>query len=292
MKTTILLLLTICTSSVFAQPKSFDYAYTHKKGICVYSIADKKEYFIIKDGADPCISPDGAKLAYTVNLKNGNRAIAVINLNTKATTSLNTNNGNCYGPVWSPDGQWIAYNAFLGDKWTIAIIGSNNTGAKLLGANAVNTYSPVWLANSKQLILQNQEKITVLDRSGNITATYNPKDLEGGIRELKDMVGSASSDKFILTADNSKIIFNCGVDLPGSTDGPPSAVFVYDIATKKTLQLSPKGYDAVEMMVKGTNVFFTGYKGKLPVSNIYSVDMDGSNFKLLFAGCSNITAKN
>ena len=139
----------ICASQLFAQPKSYDYAYINQRGICVYSNADKKEYFILKDGADPCISPDGTKLAYTVNLKNGNRAIAVIDLNTKAKISLITHNDNCYGPKWSPDGKWIAYNAFLGSKWSIAVIGANNTGARLLGKNAEDVYSPEWLANSE-----------------------------------------------------------------------------------------------------------------------------------------------
>jgi Tol biopolymer transport system component len=294
MKNILLLFIMAGATAVYSQSKSYDYAYTNKKGICVYSVADKMEAFVIKDGTDPCISSDGKKLAYTVNAKDGTRFIRVIDLNTKAKTTLNTNNNNCYGAIWSPDGKWIAYNVEIDNKWTIAVIDVNNTGPKVLGGKINDCYSPVWLTNSKGIVVQNMAKVFVLDLSGNIIISYNLKDLEGGMPELKDGVGESSSDKFIITNDNKKIVFSCEVNDPSiaSKDGPPSAVFIYDIDNKKTSRLSPKGYVAGEVIIKGNNVLFAASKGNSPISNIYSVDMYGRNFKLLFPGCVDISAKN
>src|SRR5580700_9771685 len=105
MRTILLVLLSICSFNTFGQVRSYDYAYSNTKGICVYSAANKQEVLAAKHGDNPCISPDGTKLAYTVLSKNGDRTIGVIDLATKQKMLLNTGSNNCYGPVWSPDGK-------------------------------------------------------------------------------------------------------------------------------------------------------------------------------------------
>src|ERR1700748_1967166 len=132
MKNTLLLFLIISALQANAQSKSYDYAYLNKKGICVYSLADKKEYPVVaSQGDSPSLSPDGRKITYTATNKAGNRFIAVRDLNTKKKTILNTTSNNGYGPVWSPNGRFIAYNVFNAQKseWAIAVIDSGNTGA-------------------------------------------------------------------------------------------------------------------------------------------------------------------
>jgi TolB protein len=291
MKNILLLFLVISTSAVYSQSKTYDYAYTNKKGICVYSVADKKEYPVVKNGADPCISPDGKKVAYTVNGKGSQRFIKIMDLTSKAVITLNTQNDNCYGAVWSPDGKLIVYNADIDNKWCIEVIGSNNTGPKVLSGKINDSYSPVWLANSKNVAVQDMAKVFVLDISGNVITVYDMKDLQGGLPELKDGVGSSSFDQFVIANDNAKIVFSSETDEPGE-NGPPSAIFIYDIASKKTLRLSPKGYDAGHIIIKGNNALFTASKHNSSVASIYMVDMDGRNFKLLFPGCTDISAKN
>jgi TolB protein len=287
MKNILVLLFTFCVTAAFAQPKSYDYAYLNKKGICVYSIADKMEYLADAKGQDPCISPDGRKLAFTWSNKAGDRFIAVMDLATKKRTIFNTHNNNCYGPVWSPNGKYIAYNAFDAQKskWSIAIIDSGNTATKILTASLEQCFSPTWTSDSKNVVVQNMEKVFVFDLAGNVVKDYKISDMTGDS-------GPSSSDRFQFTTDNQKIAFSTEVNEPGGTDGPPTAVFVYDINGKKSLRLSPKGYFCDGVIIKGNQVLYTGSKLRSTVQNVYIVGLDGKNIKILFPGCSNISAKN
>ena len=286
MKNILLLLSMIITIGVYGQSKSYDYAYMNKKGICVYSVADKKEVLITKKGQDPYISPDGKKLAYSSSNDKGDRFIDVVDLNTRRKIILNTQNNNSYGPVWSPDGGLIAYNSFdsKNAKWYIALIDSGNTNLRILTGQIENSYVPSWLANSQNVVAQNLDNVYVVNLSGDIIKSYK-------IADLSKAMGASSSDRFIFTDDNKKIVFSEDVDEPGESDGPPSAVFVYDIANKSTLRLSPKGYFANEVFVKGNKVLFTASKLNSRVQNVFSVDVNGKNFKVLFPGCSSVSAK-
>jgi hypothetical protein len=194
----------------------------------------------------------------------------------------------------------IAYKDVIGvrpygpydTKASVAIVGTTNAYFKLLEGKMDNCSSLTWLGNSKNIAVQDfkQGNILVSDLSGNIIKEYALKDLSGGIPELKDMPGNSSGDEYILTSDNKKIVFSCGDE--GTADGPLSGVFIYDIASKKTLRLSPKGYDADQILIKGNNVLFSASKRNSSKTNIYSVDMSGGNFKMIFLNCTNITAKN
>ncbi|TSJ40428.1 hypothetical protein FO440_11765 [Mucilaginibacter corticis] len=293
MKNILLLFFLAVNSLVHGQTSTYDYAYLRKAKIYVYSIADKKELFVTNDGVNPNISPEGKKLAYTIigkDTKMGpTRFIGVIDLNTKSKIILNTHDDNCYGPIWSPDGKWIAYNVSNKKNWSIAFMGSaNSTSPKFISAE--NSFSPHWLSGGTSIISHNMQKITVYDLTGKTIKNYNMQDLEGGLHELKGMIGSANSDDFIPINDNKKIVFNCMVNEPGE-DGPPSAVFVYDINSKKTLRVSPKGYSANNLAINNNKVFFAASKIDSEEINTYSVDLDGNNYKLFLANCYSMSLK-
>ena len=290
---TLLLFFIVFVSKAFGQVKSYDYCYTNSKGTFVYSIADKMGYEVVRGVSDPCLSPDGTKLAYTANTKGGGRIIKVIDINTKKKIILNTYSNNCYGAVWSPDGNYIAYNVFDASKtqWSIAVIDAANTSFKLLTAQLEQSYMPTWRADSKSIVVHNLENVYVFDLDGNITNTYKISDLETGVKELDSNTGPSSSDRFVFTNDGSEIVFSSEADEPGGDDGPPSAVFIHNMATGVTLRLSPRAYFVSDVFVKGNNVFFTGSKFKSTVPNIYTVDLDGKNFKILFPNCSGLSAK-
>lgn len=202
MKNILLLLLIISTSIAYSQPKAYDYCYTNSKGTCVYSVADKKEIVVVRGVSDPCLSPDGTKLAYTYNTQDGGRGIKVIDINTKKKTILNTKSDNCYGPVWSPDGKMIAYNVFDTQKsnWDIAVIDTGNTGFKVITHKLQQCYAPAWSYNNKSIMVQDLDNVYVFDLSGNIINTY-------AVSAMTKTLGPSSSDRFIPSDDGKKIVF-------------------------------------------------------------------------------------
>ncbi|MBS1527751.1 MAG: PD40 domain-containing protein [Bacteroidetes bacterium] len=273
----------------FCQNKSYDYCYSGNKGIYVYSIADQKAYPILRgvSATDLCISPDGMKVAYTVNSKDG-RNIGVIDLNSKQKTVLHTQSNNCYGPVWSPDGNYIAYNVFNDQtsKWSIAVIGTAPGSApQVLTGKLSECYMPAWTTDSKNVVVQDMSAVYVFDLYGNITTTIS-------IPEIPKTFGASSSDRFIFTSDGRKIVFTLESDEPGFENGPPSAVFVYDVASKAATRLLPKGYYANNIWLKGDVVLISGGNIKAKSENIYAVGLDGKNLKILFHNANGISAKN
>jgi len=285
MRLILLIFFAAFASFVYGQSKSYDYCYQNNKGICVYSVADKAEQVIVKNGSDPCISPDGKKVAYTTYSTKGDRTIAVIDLNTKKKTILNTGSSNCYGPMWSPDGKLIAYNVFntKTSKWFIAVIGVDNiTPPKILTGKLEESYMPVWLAGSKTLSVQDMSSVYVFNLSGEIIKTYKMEDIS---KEFS----ATSSDRYIFAGN--KLIFNSEVNAASDSEEPPTAIYIYDIPGKKCLRITPKEYSPYSIAIKGNQILFSAAKGKSKISNVYSIDMDGHNLKLLFKNSSYASAR-
>jgi len=106
--------------------KCFDYCYVNGKGL--YAVAYGKEPTrIFVNGSDPRLSPDGRQIAYTdVGARDGQRRIGVFDLEAGKVTIYDTACHNCYGPVWSPDGQYLVYNAWTGKRWGIKYTDKDN----------------------------------------------------------------------------------------------------------------------------------------------------------------------
>ncbi len=286
MKNILIIFLIICSSNIYGQNKSYDYCYQNDKGICVYSVADKAEQVVIKKGSDANISPDGKKVAYTTYSPKGDRTIAVIDLNTKKKTVLNTGSNNCYGPMWSPDGKLIAYNVFntQTSKWFIGIIGADNTTPpKVLTGKLEESYMPAWMAGSKTLSVQDMNAVYVFNLAGEIIKTYKMAD-------MSNEFSSTSSDRYIFAGN--KIVFNSEVNAASDSDEPPTAIYVYDTTNKKCTRITTKEYSPYDITVKNNKILFSAGKGKSKTSNVYTVDMDGSNLKLLFKNTSYLSARN
>ena len=267
--------------------KSYDYAYKNKKGIWIYSVAAKKEVLALTNfGTDPSISPDGTMLAYTAYSAKGDRSVEIINLSTKKRTPLHTNCNNCYEPVWSPNGQYIAYSAFINKNWAIAIIDKDNKNMVIITRDLPSTsgyYSPAFSADSKKIILHNMETVFVMNTTGSVIDKYK-------ISEFKDATGISSSTRFLLSPDETKFIFNSSVNEKGY-DYPPNAIFVHQISNKSSLRISPKNFSCFKPILKDGMILFSAVKGHSKITDIYSMGIDGENMQTVFRNCSDFTSK-
>jgi TolB protein len=286
MRSIYLLILIFCAGISYGQDiKSMDYCYSVNGGIYVYSASKKKAELIVK-GTDPYLAPDGSKLAFTLNSAKGDRQVEVIDLATKQKTILHTNNMNCYGPVWSPDGQFIAYNAFINSTWFICMIDKDNHSpvvvTKMLNYGT-GAYSPTWSADNKKIVIHNMDTVFVFNTKSELLEKIP-------IAKFADPTDITSATKFILTNDEKKIVFDCSVNEPGFEE-PPGAIFVFDRQAKTTKRITPKGYWCYQTFLKGDRIYFSASKAKSKINNIYSVKPDGSDFKLELSNCSDFTAK-
>lgn len=270
------------------KPVSYDLAFINKKGIVVYSLKDKKEIKIwdedyLNGTAYPYISPNGTELAFTDEIKNGNRRICIINLATNNLKVLNINSTQCFGSIWSPDGKYIAVHVLQNRKWKVVIVDVLNNKQINITRNIMgDTFSPSWTHDSKGILIHDMNTIFQIDLNGNIIKKYKIKGF-----------GTSSSDKCIMTADNQNIIYETLVSEPSPKEfqGVVNVIFIYNIKNNKSNRLTPAGFSCDTIFLEGIKVFFNSFNPKSKSFDIYSVYLNGKNFKLEFKGCRNLTKR-
>jgi dipeptidyl aminopeptidase/acylaminoacyl peptidase len=92
------------------------------------------------------VSPDGARAAYVIENNDGTGRpygqIWIMTLADGKTARIGGDREPSSGPVWSPDGQSIAYSGRVGDKRGIVVARADGTGARL-AAETVGTNAPL-----------------------------------------------------------------------------------------------------------------------------------------------------
>ncbi|MBS1519783.1 MAG: PD40 domain-containing protein [Bacteroidetes bacterium] len=290
MRRVLFLFLAFYVSKAAGQNKSYDYCYrTGPASFRLYSVADKKDYPILKSKrhiSDASLSPDGKKVAYCFYpSRNARKLIAIIDLNTKRKIVLNTHGTDCEEPEWSPDGKLIAYNIWNEKlkKRDIAVIDADNKWFKILTRRMPEIWGVSWTSDSKKIIASDLDSVFFIDLNGEITNIYKTSDIAKN-RWCRD---------FRLTTDGKKLVFLYHVDEIVNSTGGSSAVFVYDMITKKKFRISPKGYHFTNVIIYHNTVLASGEKASgVPNSGVYAIDLDGKNFRLFLPNASDITVKN
>src|SRR5262245_12558631 len=108
------------------------------------------------------VSPDGTRVAHTVDNNDGAGRpwgqLWVMTVAEGKTVRFGGEKDSSGNPVWSPDGQWLAYRGRVGDKSGLAIARPDGTSAKFL-AEMTGTNSPLpttgatvaWSPDGKQI---------------------------------------------------------------------------------------------------------------------------------------------
>ncbi len=202
----------------------------------------------ITAGIFPAISPDGTRIALTTVEKSGTtyaRHIAVAEIATgKITLFKDVPSDNSYYPVWSPDGKRIVFTLRQNEVWNLATIAPDGTDFRILKKGAQNEATLYSPSWARD--------------EGSIFC----QDMNGKLLLLSIDMGEEHNRK--------------------DWDGPPPALWTFEIATQKVVRITPKmlfGWDGC--WIDSNNILFLSQAEGEKSASLYRMSIDGKNLKQL-----------
>ena len=116
------------------------------------------------DDITPAASSDGTKIAFASN-RNGYWDLYLLDLTTGDTTQLTDTPRYEGAPTWSPDGAFLAYEAYIDENLEILVGPADNPIQNAIQlTNSPNAdYSPVWSPGGRQIAFVSNGDILVAD---------------------------------------------------------------------------------------------------------------------------------
>jgi TolB protein len=195
----------------------------------------------LNDGVFPAISPDGKMVAFaTVDRTGGKyiRRIAVIDIGTGATRVFDkVPSDNSYNPVWSPDGNWLAFTTRADGVWNLAIVKPDGTDFKVIKKGEQQNaalFSPCWAGDGKSLFCQGLTQIYRIWLDGSVIEKW----------EIGTIVpnGSMSGDGRIdLAPDGHRLLLSVDMNEEYNRkdwDGPVPALWSFDLSSGVAVRLT------------------------------------------------------
>jgi dipeptidyl aminopeptidase/acylaminoacyl peptidase len=172
------------------------------------------------------LSPDGHHLAYTATMRDEPGRpygqLWIMDLATQKSIRLGGDKDRGGGPLWSPDGKWIAFFGKLGEKHGLMIAKPDGSDVTVL-ANPEGTNSP-------------------LPGTGNeVTWSPDGKQIAYISSTPDDRAAEASGDPMVITRYLYKP--DAGEGMTRFNDNQRLHIFVVDVATKQIRQLTKGNTD-------------------------------------------------
>ena len=234
------LLLITCAGSAADTPRKI--AFERDSSIWVANL-DGSGAKKLTAGAFPSISPDGTRVTFNTDEKKGNsfaRHIGVATIATGETKVFTAApNDNSYYPVFSPDGNQIVFTLYDGSLWHLGLINSDGTDFRYLKKavkDGPTLYSPCWARDGKSIFCQDMSKIYRVTIDGAVIDQWE-------IQKVIPNGDMSSAGRIDVSPDGQRLLL--GIDMGEEAhrkdwDGPLPAVWTLDLATKKSVRLTPK----------------------------------------------------
>ena len=241
-------------------------------------------------GDDPCISPDGTKVAFTMSppqAKDVVRYIAVYDLDTGATNVFKeTPSNNCFGPVWSPDGSKILFEIMAENHWRFGLLNGDGSSFRFLELPVRDGgwFSACWAPDGRSIFCQDLEKICRFGVDGQLLGSW----------EISKIIpkGDMDSSKHLSISDDGKsLLIDANMDEeepPKDWEGPPPAIWVFDIPSEKATRLTPKkSYAADSCWISNTEFLLVDTGKDAKTNSIYLASIAGGTPRLLIKNAFN-----
>ncbi|HUB67267.1 MAG TPA: hypothetical protein VL981_07280 [Candidatus Methylacidiphilales bacterium] len=193
-------------------------------------------------GQSPELSPDGAKLAYNTVQAIGqpsHRLLAVIDLASGQTTILkDIPSDNCMDPRWSPDGRRLLFDYYVNDDRWIGVVNADGTGFHNVQASEPKHrayWAETWAADGKSFFAEDMQDLYLLDLNANVLKKWD-------IEKLVPHGGMSGDMRFDASPDGKSLLMDVEMDEKERSgwDGPPPAIWLFNLATEKATRLTPK----------------------------------------------------
>ena len=219
----------------------------------------------------PAWSPDGRKIAFTSNRRNGfSLEIYVMNADGGQLAQLTTDHPpavNDESPSWSPDGTKLAFASNRGDSYDIYVMDADGNNLVQLTKGRAKEVSPCWSPNGMKIAFTSsgnvlKSEIYVMDADGlnPVNLTQNPEALNKN--------PSWSPDGKRLAFESWRV---------GTHD-----IYVMDADGKNVIQLNNHvAWDAFPVWSPdGNHIAYTSFRN-LMGEEIFLMNSDGSNIAQL-----------
>ena len=232
------------------QPPSRTLAF-ERGGAVWIAAADGTGAVKLVDGVDPCIAPDGRRIAYTQDTSPAHgvrRHIAVVDVATRAVRALRSVPGdNAFGPVWSPDGTRLLVNVMADGGWSLGLVDADDTKFRYVvrpGTGVPSCWSAAWAPGGGSIFCQDLESLSRISLEG--------KELwKASLATLLPTAGLNSGARIAPSPDGRTLLVDVDMNEDEgapieSWDGPPPAIFLVDLETRSARRLTAKGLFAWE----------------------------------------------
>jgi TolB protein len=196
-------------------------------------------------GSLPNISPDATRLAFNTSEDSKTRPgperhIAIADLASgKVTVLKDIPSDNCFGPVWSPDGNKIAFFIMADKEWHLGLVNADGSGFRFVknaGLKSDAFGEPTWSADGKSIFCHDLDNLYHVDLDGNVLKKW-------ALSKVLTEAGMSGNNRLSVSPDGKTLLMD--VDLGAeherkNWDGPQPAVYVFDFDTEKTSRVTAK----------------------------------------------------